>query len=378
MTYNLWKRALWNFRLMTPLLAALFLLAAACSEATEPVDSQGEGEHESFLAGGKADFHTGVEEGSLEAQGILLIVNTFSFEELDSFLDVRSARSIIAFRSGPDGILGTSDDRVIYNLAALDALSWVGPDALRRLRDHMIEHDLIPREGALVHGIQEGGPAAIGMLVVVNTLTFEELDDFLDVRAVEGIIDYREGGTTQGKRYFRTLQSLDAVPYMGPTAFASLLGYAQDNDYIIVDVLDPTQGEEFYLTGVELTGKVKELSETYDESNETFWRMALEGFEVSSSQATTAQVTEIVRQYHDQQDNIDQPLVEKREDYIARFFLNNEVVNAVELTYGTDYQIGELKGRYSEGSGEWSVEIVVFHFAQDQLAIVYTNEQGWD
>lgn len=220
-----------RYLLTTLLVFSLF--STACSDATEPVET--DGEYDTFLVDGKSDRY-GITEGSLEAQGVLRVVNTLSFADLNSFLDVRAARNVIAYRSGPDGVLGTGDDRVINTLVQLDSISWFGPASFSRTYNYALENDLMPKEGVLVHGILEGSGAAVGMLFVVNTHTFDELNAFLDVRAVRGIMAHRENGVSQNEvNFFQSLTELDAIPYMGATAFGRLLGYAQDNDYIFSD-----------------------------------------------------------------------------------------------------------------------------------------------
>lgn len=108
-------------------LAVTLLGLFACGEVdtlesdTQPLDS----EHSSFGAvDGKADSN-GPTLSTEEIDTILDIVNTYSFDELDEFLNVRAVRNIVEARAeGP-----------IKSIAQLDAISWVGPKALELLRD---------------------------------------------------------------------------------------------------------------------------------------------------------------------------------------------------------------------------------------------------
>ncbi len=65
----------------------------------------------------------------------------------DVGLDARAARNIIDARAGADLTLGTADDETIASIAALDAISYVGPSALDKLATY-----------ALANGYGEGEP----------------------------------------------------------------------------------------------------------------------------------------------------------------------------------------------------------------------------
>ena len=70
-------------------------------------------------------------------EAILQVVNhpDLSLEVLDhgAALDRRSAESIVAFRAGADGVLGTGDDQLFFDVVQVDELRFVGPSALNRL-----------------------------------------------------------------------------------------------------------------------------------------------------------------------------------------------------------------------------------------------------
>ncbi len=118
-----------NFRNVAILLA--FAALAACSS----VDN--EGEFDSFggsdaLASERAD---GFGLTQPEADAILKLVNTASFEVLDDdvALDVRAARNIVEAR----------DKAPIATLDELDAISWVGSRALGKLREYVNANGLV-------------------------------------------------------------------------------------------------------------------------------------------------------------------------------------------------------------------------------------------
>ncbi len=69
---------------------------------------------------------------------------------------------------------------------------------------------------------------AQGVLTVVNTATFVELDDDvpLDVRAARNIVAYRD------VQAIGTIAELDGIRYVGPSALGKLLAYAYENGYV--------------------------------------------------------------------------------------------------------------------------------------------------
>ncbi len=120
-----------------PLVFTLGLASFAGCAGVDPdlVD----GEHDSFVAGGKEDGN-GIEDGSPEARGVLRVANETSLDVLDDStrqggvgLDRRAAQNIVAYRLGDDGIAGTSDDERFDTLAELDAVPYVGPVVFAKL-----------------------------------------------------------------------------------------------------------------------------------------------------------------------------------------------------------------------------------------------------
>lgn len=79
---------------------------------------------------------------------------------------------------------------------------------------------------------------AEAILALVNDADLATLDDEvgLDSRAAENIVAHRDGpdgrpGTSDDDP-FDDLAELDAIPYVGPTAFATLLRYVRDHDLV--------------------------------------------------------------------------------------------------------------------------------------------------
>jgi 5'-nucleotidase len=108
---------------------AVGLLAGCLESAEEPLD----GENEAFVVDGKVDA-LDIAEGSAVACAVLKLVNLADLHLLDHVvaLNARAAAAIIAARDGADGFLA--------NLAELDAVKWVGPQAFRRLLAYATSH----------------------------------------------------------------------------------------------------------------------------------------------------------------------------------------------------------------------------------------------
>lgn len=165
-----------------------------------------------------------------ETTGILLVANNATFDELDldAALDARAAGNIVDHRLGPDGVEATADDERFGSIEELDAVKYVGPSALAALRDYADSLGLIEPGEEMGYTAEE----VEATLALANTATFEELDlDVgLDVRAAGNIVDVRAGldgveGTADDQPYDR-LAALDAVPWVGEAAIATLVAHA--------------------------------------------------------------------------------------------------------------------------------------------------------
>jgi hypothetical protein len=70
---------------------------------------------------------------------LLLVANIGGADslELDVGLDAGPAQGIVAYRRGADGVAGTADDERYETLAELDAIPYVGPIALGKMRTYV-------------------------------------------------------------------------------------------------------------------------------------------------------------------------------------------------------------------------------------------------
>ncbi len=123
-------------------LAALTMLACA----GDPEEQASDAEDASFALGGKADSPL----EPAHASGVLLVANSLDEQGLDDEvgLDSRAARNIIAHRDGADAVPGSSDDELFDSLAELDAIKWVGPNALARLLSYALANGYIDDSAA--------------------------------------------------------------------------------------------------------------------------------------------------------------------------------------------------------------------------------------
>ncbi len=108
---------------------ALGLLVAACGGSTA-----GDGKTEQLAEPGKADGLY----GACEVKQVLAYVNdpevTLEVMKADGIY-TRSAKNIIAYRNGPDGVPGTDDDEAIETIEELDDIYYVGPKTMQKLVD---------------------------------------------------------------------------------------------------------------------------------------------------------------------------------------------------------------------------------------------------
>lgn len=126
--------------ILSSLLVATLSVSVGCVDAEE-----GDGIDDSFSSDGKADAF-GVSEGSVDAMGVLYLVNTASLEQLDDAAGLSSAaaKAIIRHRQGGDAKDQTADDDAIADLTELDAIPYVGPIAFRLLVDEARATGLVP------------------------------------------------------------------------------------------------------------------------------------------------------------------------------------------------------------------------------------------
>lgn len=133
-----------NIRKLLALSALLFL--ASCGAEGDEAEVAQDGEFDQFAATGKFDAN-GVEEHSFEAACVLNLANRASQRELDDDVGLfrYAAKGIVKWRSGPDGVDKTADDRTFTNLDQLDDVSWVGFFAFRAMKSYAIDNLYCPQ-----------------------------------------------------------------------------------------------------------------------------------------------------------------------------------------------------------------------------------------
>lgn len=155
-----------------------------------------------------------------EALGMLDFLNgpAATVETLDVTIgiDKRAATNIVAHVRGKDGKLGTGDDDRLDTIAELDAIGYVASVAMNKILVYVQTHGLVP--AAVADGVAFTSAEAAGVLKLANEATQAQLDGGagLDQRAADNIV---------GARPLASLAALDAVPYVGKTAFQKLKAY---------------------------------------------------------------------------------------------------------------------------------------------------------
>ena len=96
------------------------------------------------------------DEAAIE-RAVLALANdravTFAVFDDDVGLDRRAAANIVAYRDGADGVAGTADDRDFASIEEIDAISYVGSRALRRLEDYAIANGYLDRDPSTFHDV---------------------------------------------------------------------------------------------------------------------------------------------------------------------------------------------------------------------------------
>ena len=79
------------------------------------------------------------------------------------------------------------------------------------------------------HGVRRGSYEALGILAVVNSASFDELDLLarLNARAARNIVDWRTGNGP-----YTSIEQLDTVFFVGAATFAALLRYAEEQGLV--------------------------------------------------------------------------------------------------------------------------------------------------
>ena len=197
------------------------------------------------------------------AEGQLLAMlnhESTSFKVLDDDVKLTktAAQGLITYRDGPDGTFGTGDDNLFNSEAEVDAVSYIGPSALEKLYSYAATWE--PPSG----GIPADELKLVAFLNDAKT-TFQVLDDDvgLNKNAALHLIAHRDGpdsvfGTVDDDPY-DSLDEVDAVSYVGPTALATVMAWAQawiqpnSDDELLLFVNDPKATFEVFDIDVGLT-----------------------------------------------------------------------------------------------------------------------------
>ena len=126
-----------------------------------------------------------------------------------------------------------------------------------------------------VFGVQEGSVEARAILRVASESALAVLDDDagLDRRAATGIVDARERSGA-----FETLAQLDAVPFVGASAFAKLLAFAKGSGFVPTRLRIATFNLRWYGLGGDLFGSFG--AETRTDAMRAFIDAHMAGFDV--------------------------------------------------------------------------------------------------
>lgn len=126
--------------------AIVALALVGCGPSDAVVDETVTGE-EAAVEGELLRSYPGLAEGSAEALGLLRLANEGSLAQLSSRTEAnapaRTARSIIAARSGPDGVEGTADDRPFLTLTQFFAVRYVGLATVRNMLAYAQAHGYV-------------------------------------------------------------------------------------------------------------------------------------------------------------------------------------------------------------------------------------------
>lgn len=250
------------------LLVGLGLGVAGCvSEGTD--DTLLDGPDDSFVVDGAADAY-GVVDGSPEACAVLRLVNTGTQDALRQA--TRSglvALHIMQVRAGDDGAVGTSDDRTIDSLAALDAIPYVGPRAFERLVAFSADPQYSSECGATGStriatpwGTSLTPQELCSLLRVVNELTERQLD--YDVE-----LDTRLAQALVAARPIATLEQLDAVPRFAGSALTSVFNYLASHPELACSAAPAASCTGGTYDGVEFSAA--EACKTVDFMNNARW-----------------------------------------------------------------------------------------------------------
>ena len=162
-----------------------------------------------------------VSMSTAEAAAVLALVNypgtTADVLDRKVGLDRRAAESIVAHRSGTDGVTPNDDDNLFDDLTELDAVAWVGDTAFGKLRSYALAHP-VPADEA-VEGVLFRGWQSQAVVWGVNHATVAELD-------VDAALDARAAANLVAHAPYANVAAMGQVVNVGPAALAALRGRA--------------------------------------------------------------------------------------------------------------------------------------------------------
>ncbi len=113
--------------------ATVLMLAGGCTAAIDSAGASPDARDAVGVSAGKAD---GSGFSDCELSAVVTWLNDAATTQQvvhDAGVHIRASRNLMAHRNGPDGVFGTSDDDLFDDIGEVDAVSWVGPIAMREL-----------------------------------------------------------------------------------------------------------------------------------------------------------------------------------------------------------------------------------------------------
>ena len=174
-------------------------------------------------------------EGSPEAVGLLEFLNdpstTVDVLDYDVPLNRRSARNIIHYRDGYDGIAGTYDDNLFDHISEVDSVRWVGKAAMASLAYFAHSQNWVP-EGDDVLGTWDGvvftADEAELTLALANASDEQTLDHDLG-------LDRRAAAAIVAAQPVESIADLSTLYFVGTSALTILKDAALSNDALSLD-----------------------------------------------------------------------------------------------------------------------------------------------
>ncbi|MCO4774332.1 MAG: hypothetical protein KDA24_30190, partial [Deltaproteobacteria bacterium] len=226
--------------------AATALFAAACS----PLQSPDGIDEEAFMNGDLANV------ADCQAFAVLDLLNAPSTDALtlkEAGVHTRAANNLVAARNGADELAGTEDDVVFVDLFAVDDVPYVGPSAMGAL----LEWGLDSCDGLVDPPAADDTCIEDEVVAWVNVASADAMKlEGVHTRAANNLVTHRDGPDavlgTADDALFTSLEDIDAVSYVGPSAMEALRAYGIDRcSGVFADVVfSPRPYQDSHLTRV--------------------------------------------------------------------------------------------------------------------------------